>query len=108
MGLDIVEIVMRCEENFGITIKDEDAEQMHTVGDLYRQVCRGVGVASVADPGVVAGLVRPSVNPGRPDRGRWTSADVWATVKWVVLDQLQVREDEVTPWADFQRDLGAD
>ena len=32
-SLDIVELVMALEEEFGIDIPDEDAEQMRTVGD---------------------------------------------------------------------------
>jgi acyl carrier protein len=33
-SLDFVELIMRCEEEFGIKIPDEDAEQYATVGDL--------------------------------------------------------------------------
>lgn len=35
MGLDTVELVMRIEEEFAITIADQDAEQLMTVSDLY-------------------------------------------------------------------------
>jgi acyl carrier protein len=38
MGLDGVEIIMATEERFGITIPDEDAEKMRTVGDLHHYV----------------------------------------------------------------------
>lgn len=31
-SLDMVEFIMRCEEEFGIAIPDEDAEKMPTVG----------------------------------------------------------------------------
>lgn len=31
-SMDVVEFVMRCEEEFGIEIPDEDAEKMPTVG----------------------------------------------------------------------------
>lgn len=37
-SLDIVEIVMRMEDRFGITIKDEDAERLKTVRDLIYTV----------------------------------------------------------------------
>ncbi|MBI4544348.1 MAG: acyl carrier protein [Gemmatimonadetes bacterium] len=35
-SLDTVELVMAFEEEFGIEIPDEDAEQLQTVGDAIR------------------------------------------------------------------------
>ena len=35
MGLDVVELVMRVEEEFGLVIEDEAAEQLQTVGQLH-------------------------------------------------------------------------
>jgi len=35
-SLDTVELVMAFEEEFGVDIPDEDAEQMRTVGDAVR------------------------------------------------------------------------
>jgi len=35
-SLDTVELVMAFEEEFGIEITDEDAEQLQTVGDAIR------------------------------------------------------------------------
>ena len=39
-SIDFVEIVMELEKAFGITIKDDEAEQLNewTVGDLYKFV----------------------------------------------------------------------
>ena len=37
-SLDIVELVMALEEEFGIEIPDEDAEKMTTVGDAIRYI----------------------------------------------------------------------
>jgi len=34
--LDTVELVMAFEEEFGVDIPDEDAEQMRTVGDAVK------------------------------------------------------------------------
>ena len=45
MGLDTVELVMRIEETFDITIPDAEAEKILTVGELYRYVLARVPVA---------------------------------------------------------------
>ncbi len=37
-SLDIVELVMALEENFGIEIPDDDAEKIRTVGDAIRYI----------------------------------------------------------------------
>jgi acyl carrier protein len=37
-SLDVVELVMRLEENFGITISDKDAESITTVKDAIDYV----------------------------------------------------------------------
>ena len=39
MGLDIVEVVMRCEETFDVRLEPIRLEQMRTVGDLFELVC---------------------------------------------------------------------
>jgi acyl carrier protein len=37
-SLDIVELVMELEEEFGVTIPDEEAERIKTVGDAIRYI----------------------------------------------------------------------
>jgi acyl carrier protein len=37
-SLDTVELVMAFEEEFGLDIPDEDAEQMRTVGDAIKYI----------------------------------------------------------------------
>lgn len=37
-SLDLVEIVMEVEDEFGIEINDEEAEKIETVGDIVRYV----------------------------------------------------------------------
>lgn len=37
-SLDIVEMIMDVEENFGVKIPDEDAVQMSTIGDIVKYI----------------------------------------------------------------------
>ena len=37
-SLDIVELMMDLEENFGIKIEDEEAMQMSTIGDICKYI----------------------------------------------------------------------
>lgn len=37
-SLDIVELMMDLEENFGIAISDEEATQMSTIGDIVNYI----------------------------------------------------------------------
>jgi len=43
-SLDVVEVFMRCEEEFGIEIPDEDAELCETVGKLTAYIQKTFGV----------------------------------------------------------------
>jgi acyl carrier protein len=44
-SLDTVELVMAFEEEFGIDIPDEDAEQMRTVGDAIGYLRKNIAAA---------------------------------------------------------------
>ncbi len=37
-SLDIVELVMAFEEEFSVEVPDEDAEKLHTVGDVVKYI----------------------------------------------------------------------
>ncbi|MCQ5129703.1 acyl carrier protein [Butyricicoccus faecihominis] len=37
-SLDVVELMMDLEESFGITISDEEATQMSTIGDIVKYI----------------------------------------------------------------------
>lgn len=39
-SLDVVEIIMECEERFDITIPDDDAEGIKTLGELFAVVAK--------------------------------------------------------------------
>ncbi len=45
MGLDVVELIMRVEEEFGIVIEDEDAERIETPGALCALIERKLDMA---------------------------------------------------------------
>jgi acyl carrier protein len=47
MGLDTVEIVMRCEEVFGITLQDSKRERVQTVGHLHGFICEQMNITAV-------------------------------------------------------------
>ena len=42
-SLDVVELIMAFEEEFGIEIPDEDAEKIQTVGDVIKYLQEKVG-----------------------------------------------------------------
>ena len=46
MGLDAVEIVMRTEDEFGITLADDEAETVRSVDDLYQLVLSKLDVTN--------------------------------------------------------------
>jgi acyl carrier protein len=37
-SLDVVEFIMQLEEDFGLTISDEDAEKIRTIGDAVQYI----------------------------------------------------------------------
>ena len=51
-SLDTVELVMAIEEEFGLEIPDEDAQQIHTVGDVVQYVEQKLKPASTRVSGV--------------------------------------------------------
>ena len=80
MGLDAVELVMAIEEEFGIQIPDSEAEKMQRVGDVFKFVVKRVHeqTASQIDEGII-----------------------WTRLKDIIVAQLAVRPEEVTPAAHF-------
>ncbi|HWW23200.1 MAG TPA: hypothetical protein VNY78_04815 [Edaphobacter sp.] len=106
MGLDIVELVLRCEETFEIELEDWRLGQMRTVGDLYELICEQLGVPSGSlQPRPANRAAIPLAIT--PPEG-WNRDTVWAKVVQMVVDQLQVGSEEVVYSADFGEDLKAD
>ena len=54
MGLDAVEIILRCEETFDIPIEDQKAGQIATVSQRFEQICAELhlpsGIAAPTEP----------------------------------------------------------
>ena len=51
MGHDSIELIMDVEETFQISIRDAEAEEIWTVGDLYRYVAQETNVGPTASGG---------------------------------------------------------
>lgn len=109
MGLDTVEIVLRTEETFNITLPDYECSQVITVGDLYRLVLRKLELPYVAPKELEAGEHgRNRSHLRMPSLSLWSPPDVWITLRGIIVDQLQISEENVKEEAAFQRDLGCD
>jgi acyl carrier protein len=106
MGLDVVELVLRCEEKFDIRLEDSRLESTRTVGDLFELICEQLNLphgSQVPPPAMRAVIPRVIV----PSEG-WTRDTVWSKVVQICVDQLQIEPDDVTYSANFVKDLGAD
>ncbi len=89
MGLDSVELLLRVEDEFDIELSDAEATAIVTVGDLH--TC----------------LVRKW--DAKPKQNRRESKEpTWQALSDVIVDQLAVRPDQVTPNARIAKDLGVD
>ena len=109
MGLDTVEIVLRTEETFNVDLPDDECGKVVKVGDLYRLVLSKLELPYLASADIEGtGKGRDRSHMRMPGLSSWTTADVWLTLKGIILDQLQVKVDDVTEEAAFLRDLGCD
>ena len=108
MGLDTVGIVMRCEEVFGVSLNDDRLGQVDTVDSLYGLICEELGLTAVNKPGREVGVARMPRGMLHLSAVPWNAEDVWATMRCVFVDQLQIEPEEVKWWARIQADLGCD
>lgn len=85
MGLDAVELVIAAEEEFDLQIPDAAAGEMQYVGDMHAFI----------------------LNTLRERHGAEAvdEQDIWQRVKQIVVEQLGVNPESVTPTAHFIRDL---
>ena len=88
MGLDIVELFMHVEKEFELSIPDETAATLETVGLLYDHLCR--------ESPLLRGYVTPGVYSG------WA----WDRLVQMVVATSDVDAGFVHPEAYFVRDLG--
>jgi hypothetical protein len=105
MGLDVVEIVMRCEAAFDVHLESARLEQMRTVSDLFELICEQLKLPKGPPPPSFTNAPRFPLRGVPP--GGWTREQVWVTVLFICADQLQIRSDEIWYAASFVDDLGA-
>jgi acyl carrier protein len=95
LGLDVVELVMGIEEAFDLTISDEEAAEVETVGLMYVFICDRLGLD-------------PTAAESAPTVKGWTQGKVWDTLCAIIHHQLKVPKSEIHFDSRFVEDLGAD
>jgi hypothetical protein len=91
MGLDLVELVVRTEEDFGITIDDLEAGRIRTVGDLYHVICKLRDIAPHPNPDQLTAVASTK----RSQASVQTTEGIWLQLVWIITDQLQVDRRDV-------------
>jgi acyl carrier protein len=89
MGMESVEMVMDCEEAFGIKISDQDAGATHTVGELHELCVR----------------LMDEQRDGS-ELGSEARENVLHQVRVITCENLGVDYDRAIPSAHFVKDLG--
>ena len=85
MGLDIVELLMAVEDEFGIEFAEADAEKVAVLGEMHASIVRALRMRGET-----------------PDEGA-----VWKRLRDLVVEQLGVLPEAVMPRAHLVDDLGA-
>jgi hypothetical protein len=119
MGLDAVEIVLRTEEFFVITIDDEEAAAVRTGGDFYLLICAKLSVPPLVSP--ITSVVLPVVTekekaflflykhkplPAPLEVLPWSPQSVWDSLVAVIADQQCLPPRNIRYHARFVEDLG--
>jgi acyl carrier protein len=109
MGMDLVEIVIRVEETFVIDLPNYECSFIRTVGDLFRLTLEKLHLPYVSTLDFEGEQTGRDFSQRRfPGLAHWTTIDVWATLRGIICDQLQVDIDEVRESATFADDLRCD
>jgi acyl carrier protein len=113
MGLDFVETVIATEEAFSVNLPDDECESVRTVGDLYRLVLKHLDLPYIPPRseiilGVSVAEDRSRLTDADPSTLPWTQADVWATLRDLIQNQLQVDLEGIRDDATFLDDLRCD
>lgn len=121
MGLDAVEIVLRTEDFFVVTIEDDEAAAVRTVGDFYTLICAKLNVLPLHCPVTSASL--PTITekekrllflykstplPAPPEVLPWSPQSVWDSIVAVLVDQQCLEPEQILYHARFVEDLGID
>ena len=107
MALDVVELVVRCEEEFEVGVENVDGlEPIRTVGDLFEVICLKMNLPPDSDslqPVNRSTTSRPVATIDGSNRDA-----VWSRLVRICADQFQVAPDVITYTTRFVEDLGAD
>jgi hypothetical protein len=121
MGLDAVEIVLRTEELFVITIGDHEAGAVRTVGDFYKLICAKLNVIPLQSP--VTSTQLPKITekekkflflqshtplPAPLEVLPWSPQSVWDCLVAVFVDQQGLAPEKILYHARTVQDLGID
>ena len=121
MGLDAVEIILRVEELYVITIEDDEAAAVRTVGDFYNVICSKLNITPLSSPITSAEL--PEIThkekkflflskhtplPAPPEVLPWSPQSVWDALVAIFVDQQGLKREEILYHARITQDLGVD
>jgi hypothetical protein len=120
MGLDAVEIILRTEELFLITIGDDEAGTVRTVGEFYNLICAKLNLNPLHSPVTSAKLPKITQKekkflflyentplPAPPEVLPWSPQSVWDSVVAVFVDQQGLDPVEILYHARIVRKTSA-
>ncbi len=121
MGLDGVEIILRTEKLFVVTITDDEAASVRTVGDFYKLICAKLNLTPLQTALTSANLPtitkkeksllflsRHTPLPAPPDVLPWSSQSVWDCLVAIIVDQQGIKREKIRYESRIAEDLGID